>query len=85
MKKITDTLSCEPIVMVRFTDGSTYFFGSLAAIYEKFTQDEIGCPLPSLYQRGFMDDIGRSFATDRCVIAKVALYRKRNAKPRARN
>lgn len=85
MKKITDTLSSEPIVMVRFLqDGATYFFGSLAAIYEMFTADEIGCPLTSLWQRGVLDD-GRAFTTARCTIVRVSVYRKRNARPRKNN
>ena len=84
MKQKIDTLSQEPIVMVRFKGGATYFFGSLAAIYEMFTPDEIGCPLASLWQRGLLDG-GKAFSTAKCTIARVMLFRKRNKTPRAKN
>lgn len=47
MRQQIGTLSTDPAVMVRFHDGKTWFFGSLAAIYEMFTADEVGCP-PSI-------------------------------------
>ena len=81
MRQQIETLSAEPIVMVRFNAGTTYFFGSLAAIYEMFTPDEIGCPLASLWQKGLLTD-GRTFTTARCTIARVMVYRKRNRNTR---
>lgn len=75
MDKIT-TLSTESIVVVRFRDGKTYFFGSLAAIFERFTPAEVGCPLYRLWRGDALAD-GRVYDTGRCVIARGVLYRKR--------
>lgn len=76
MGKIT-TLTATPILVVRFRDGRVFFFGSLSAIYEKFTPDEVGCPLYRLYG-GALDQ--QEYDTGRCVIGKATLYRKRQTK-----
>ena len=82
MKKLTTTISRGTIVQVRFLhSGATYFFGSLAAIFELFTPEQIGCTLESLWQKGLFDG-GRPHATPTCVITKHALFRKANSRPR---
>ena len=52
MEKITKSY----VIKVRFpapVEGKReHFFGSLAAIYEKFTPYQIGCKLPTLWKAG---------------------------------
>ena len=67
-----------PFIRVHFyepkADGKTdFYFGSLKAIFEVFTRDEIGCTLGSLYSMGF-DENGRK-TTKTCVIERSHLTR----------
>ena len=78
MKKIT-TLSATSLIKVLFfhpkEGGLTeFYFGSLAAIYEMFDADEIGCRLEALWAAGI--DEAHPKATRLCVISKHVLYRK---------
>lgn len=74
------TNSAEPFVRVRFfvpIDGETdYYFGSLAAIYEKFSAEQIGCKVESLWNACITTD--KPKATRNCVVSRHVIVRKRH-------
>lgn len=74
--------STDPVIRVRFfmpIDGETdYYFGSLAAIYEKFTPEQIGCKLESLWNASIAPDKPKS--TRNCVVSRHEIIRKRHNK-----
>ena len=51
-----------------------YFFGSLAAIYDKFTPYQIGCKLSTLWKAQI--EQGKPKKTKKCVVSKHEVYRK---------
>ena len=53
-----------------------FYFGSLKAIYSKFTPEEIGCALQSLYSAKIR--FGNYKATEKCVVSKHEVVRKKN-------
>ena len=74
----TTSLSTSSIIKVYFfypkpNGRYEFYFGSLAAIYEMFDADEIGCRLEALYS-AHIDK--KQKATCLCVISKHVLYRK---------
>lgn len=78
MEKITT----ENIIRVQFLSpvaeygGQTdFYFGSLAAIYELFTPEQIGCKLETLWAAKI--DYQRPKTTPRCVVSKCKLFRKK--------
>lgn len=68
----------EKIIKVQFfkpIDGeSEYFFGSLSAIYERFTPDQIGCSKETLWSSKITPESPK--ATTKCVIYKHEVIRK---------
>lgn len=55
-------------------NGQTeYFFGSIAAIYEKFSTEEIGCTLQTLWGRVSEET---PYITKKCIISKHPVVRK---------
>lgn len=50
-----------------------FYFGSLKAIYKKFTAEQVGCKLTALYSAGIGE--GNLKATDKCVIRKYPVER----------
>ena len=81
MEKITK----ETIIRVQFLNpvaeygGQTdFYFGSLAAIYELFTPEQVGCKLETLWSVKI--DPLHPKATPRCVVSKQVLYRKKQKK-----
>lgn len=76
MKKIT----ASKIVKVRFIlpvgQGipQESYFGSLSAIFEVFTPEQIGCTLKTLWASKI--DVDKPKATNKCVISKHYIYRK---------
>lgn len=68
----------ETIIKVQFfrpVEGKTeFFFGSLAAIYEQFTPEQIGCGLTTLWSANITPDAPKS--TRLCVISKHNIGRK---------
>ena len=81
MEKITK----ETIIRVQFLNpvaeygGQTdFYFGSLAAIYELFTPEQVGCKLETLWSAKI--DPLHPKATPRCVVSKQVLYRKKQKK-----
>ena len=72
------TLPTSTLIIVEFfrkiNGRRVWYFGSLAAIYELFTPEDIGCKLESLWNTGL--DYGDYKITKQCVIYKEKLYRK---------
>lgn len=83
MEKITKSF----IIKVRFlapVEGKReHFFGSLAAIYEKFTPYQIGCKLPNLWKAGI--EPGKPKTTRKCTISKHEVIRKEQQKKKGEN
>lgn len=50
------------------------YFGSLSAIFEIFTPEQIGCTLKSLWAAKV--DINKPKVTSKCIISKHYIYRK---------
>ena len=77
MEKITDTISTtSSVIEVKFHEtGRSFFFGSLAAIFELFTPEEVGCKLYRLW--GHVD-FGKAVSTAQCLIMKRQVFRKSN-------
>lgn len=63
--------------------GTDFFFGSLAAIYEWFTPEQIGCTVNNLWNIGI--DFGRPYLNQRCTISKEMFVRKSRKTPLARS
>ncbi len=60
-------------------DGKTvFYFGSLAAIYDRFTVEEVGCSLPTLWKARIVP--GNMHIGRKCVISKEILQRKKRRK-----
>jgi hypothetical protein len=81
MEKITK----ESIIRVQFLSpvaeygGQTdFYFGSLAAIFELFTKEQIGCQLETLWSAKI--DTLHPKTTPKCVVSKQVLYRKKQKK-----
>ena len=81
MEKITT----ENIIRVQFLSplsehgGLTdFYFGSLAAIYEVFSPEQIGCKLETLWSAKI--DQQHPKVTPRCVVSKQVLYRKKQGR-----
>lgn len=81
MEKITK----ESIIRVQFLSpvaeygGQTdFYFGSLAAIFELFTKEQIGCQLETLWSAKI--DTLHPKTTPKCVVSKQVLYRKKQRK-----
>lgn len=68
----------QTIIKVQFlvpVDGRTeYYFSSLAAIFERFSVEQIGCALSTLWNCNI--DIHRPKTTRRCVISREPIYNK---------
>ena len=81
MEKITT----DSIVRVQFLSpvakygGQTdFYFGSLAAIYEIFSEEDIGCKLETLWSAKI--DTLHPKATPKCVVSKQIVYRKKQGR-----
>lgn len=68
----------EYVIKVHFAEpinGQTdYYFGSLAAIYQRFTVKQIGCKLQALWAAKI--SLGHPKVTRRCIISKHVVERK---------
>lgn len=51
-----------------------YFFGSIEAIYQRFSAAQIGCTKQSLWAHKL--SINKPKATDKCIISKYTITRK---------
>ena len=75
MKKITTS----NIIKVEFPgEQGEHYFGSLAAIYEVFTPEQVGCTLENLWS--YKIEVGKPKKTKKCVISKHYIYRKQQKK-----
>ena len=52
-----------------------YFFGSMSAIYGRFTKEQIGCDVRNLWNCRIRD--GHPYKGQRCMISREPLYRKK--------
>ena len=52
-------------------NGSHYYFGSVAAIYEQFSKDEIGISYGSLRNYGLSEQ--RPYVNSKCIIRRGIL------------
>lgn len=80
MKKITKSYIIKVIFPAPVEGKREHFFGSLAAIYEKFTPYQIGCKLPTLWKAGI--EPGTPKKTSKCTISKHEVTRKEQQKER---
>ncbi len=58
------------------TFRTDYYFGSISAIFEYFTVDEIGIQASSLYNFKFDEEINPIYENKKCRIRKSALLTK---------
>lgn len=69
------------VIKVQFLkpiDGKTeYFFGSLSAIYERFTTEQIGCVMQTLWGKISADT---PYVNSKCIITKHPVVRKPQTK-----
>lgn len=82
----TSLLNRSQVVRVRFPASSVsggetdFIFGSLAAVFDMFSEDEVGVKLQTLYSVGMVAD-GLPFTSPTGVeFKKLTLYRKRQTK-----
>ena len=73
-------LTISNIIEVRFGNGKREYFGSLSAIYEMYTDEEIGCKLYQLHDNAHLRAGGEPFITPKCKIYKRIVYRKKQNK-----
>lgn len=75
---MNNTLPTSTLIIVEFfrkmNGRKVWYFGSLAAIYELFTPEQIGCKLETLWNYSL--DYGECKITNTCVISKEIIYRK---------
>lgn len=68
----------EPIIQVIFNEpinGKTDFhFGSLSAIYEQFTPEQIGCKVETLWNHSITKE--KPYKNAKCTIERTELVRK---------
>ena len=72
------TFPTSTLIIVEFfrkmNGRKVWYFGSLAAIYELFTPEQIGCRLETLWNNSL--GYGGCKITNTCVISKEIIYRK---------
>lgn len=78
MGKITKSYIIKVKFAVPVEGKREHFFGSLAAIYEKFTPFQIGCKLPTLWKAGI--EPGNPKNTRKCTISNMRYCAKDNRK-----
>lgn len=84
MNKTTQatTLTEAGLVKVQFfkaVNGSKeWYFGSMAAIYELFTAEQIGCKLETLWAARL--EVGECKATRKCTVYRLQMFRKKQKK-----
>ncbi|HPW66947.1 MAG TPA: hypothetical protein PLS84_07660 [Salinivirgaceae bacterium] len=75
-----DRVTKSQIIKVEFflpVDGKKeYYFGSLAAIYERFSEEQIGCKLETLWAHKLAENNPKS--TRKCVITRQNILRKKH-------
>lgn len=70
------------VIKVQFfkpVDGQVeYYFGSIAAMYERFTEEQIGCTQKVMWYHKLTPDNPK--ATKKCIITKHKIMRKPQSK-----
>ena len=61
----------ESIIHVELATGQHHYFGSLTAIYDHLTAEEVGVKLDTLYRHSL--STSRIFSNKKCTIRKRAL------------
>lgn len=56
-----------------------FYFGSLSAIYEMFTPEQVGCRVVTLWNANIRP--GKPYANKKCVITRERVVRKAREKP----
>lgn len=75
------TLTESALIRVDFFEPKeTFYFGSLAAIYEAFTPKQVGCKIEALWAARIT--FGQPKATKKCLVSKHRLLRKRQSNAR---
>lgn len=68
----------EQVVHVCLGDDRNYYFGSVAAIFDKFTPDELGVSLTTLWNYGLAPD--HPYINNKCRIYRDIITRKKQIK-----
>ena len=79
-------MATENIIRVRFNEPpladqpakTDFYFGSLAAIYEVFTPEQVGCKVERLWNSGIT--AGHPYMNKFCIITREVLVRKTQSK-----
>ena len=56
-----------------FEDDTNYYFGSITAIFDKFTNEEIGVTKTTLWSYGLAED--KPYMNKKCIIRKGTIHR----------
>ncbi len=64
------------VIHVHMNDGQDYYFGSIIAIYDVLTPEQLGINYDCLVN-GFKIRPGNPFTNDRCTIQAGELHRKK--------
>lgn len=54
-------------------DGSNHYFGSITAIFDRFTNEQLGVSKTSLWTYGITEE--RPYKNKKCIIRKGIIYR----------
>ena len=65
----------ESVVHVCLGDDRHYYFGSVAAIFDTFTPDDLGVSMTTLWNYGLAPD--RPYKNNRCTIYRGNIKRKK--------
>lgn len=76
--QIESDMKNEQVVHVCLGDDRHYYFGSVAAIFDRFTPDELGVSLTTLWNYGLAPD--RPYKNNRCAIYRGNIDRKKQTK-----
>lgn len=68
----------EQVVHVCMGDDRHYYFGSVAAIFDTFTPDELGVSMTTLWNYGLAPD--RPYKNNKCSIYRNSVHRKKQTK-----
>lgn len=74
----SDTMKEEQVVHVCLGDDRHHYFGSVAAIFDKFTPEELGVSLTTLWNYGLSPD--HPYINNKCRIYRGTIDRKKQTK-----
>ena len=64
------------IFHVSFGEESNYYFGSISAIYDMFTPEQMGVSQSRLYSYGITEE--KPYRNKKCVIRRGLIHRKKS-------